>query len=120
MVEFSSVFLVSVRRKALRGRVWFKVLDRVERAILTLAPRCIEVARSPMLIDALAKILVKVAEALMSPLERFRNQVARPLAGKISLIAQKWGNLDAEAWAFDKGFIRYLAVCKFNDITIFR
>jgi hypothetical protein len=120
MVEFSSVFLVSVRRKALRSRVWFKVLDRVERAILVLAPRCIEVARSPMLVDALAKILVKVAEALRSPLERFRSQAAMPLAGKISRIAQKWGNLDAEGWALDKGFIRYLAVCRFNDTSIFR
>jgi hypothetical protein len=120
MVEFSSVFLVSLRRKALRGRVWFKVLDRAERAILTLAPRCVEVARSPMLIDALAKILVKITEALMSPLGHFRSQVAMPLAEKISLIAQKWGNLSAEAWARDKGFIQYLTVCKFNEISIFR
>ena len=120
MVEFSSGFLVSVRRRALRGRVWFKVLDGAERAILTLAPRCVEVVRSPMLVDAVAKILVKVYEALRSPLERFRSQVAMPLAAEISSIAQKWGNLDAEAWARDKGFIRYLAVCKFNDISIFR
>ena len=120
MVVFSSGFLVSVRRRALRGRVWFKVLDGAERAILTLAPRCVEVVRSPMLVDAVAKILVKVAEALRTPLARFRSQVARPLAEKISLIAQKWGNLAAEAWAGDRGFIQYLAVCKFNDISIFK
>jgi len=120
MVEFSSGFLVSVRRRALRGRVWFRVLDGAERAILTLAPRCVEVVRSPMLVDAVAKILVKVAEALRTPLARFRSQVARPLAEKISLIAQEWGNLAAEAWVRDKGFIQYLAVCKFNDISIFK
>ena len=120
MVEFSSSFLLSGRRKALRSRVWFRVLSSTERAILSLAPRCVDVVRSPRLIDIVAKILVKVAEALRTPLERFRSQVAKPLAEKISLVAQKWGNVSAKLWALDKGFIQYLAVCRFNDITIFR
>jgi len=73
-----------------------------------------------MLVDFVAKIIVKITEALRSPLERFRNQVAAPLAEKISQIAQKWGNSQAENWAWDKGFIQYLAICKFNNVTVFR
>jgi len=120
MVEFSSSFLLSVRQRALRSRVWFKALNSAERAILTLAPKCVDAVKSPMLVDFVAKIIVKVTEALRSPLERFRNQVAVPLAEKISQIAQRWGNVQAKKWASDKGFVQYLAVCKFNDVTVFR
>jgi len=120
MIEFSSGFLSSVRQRALRSRVWFKALNSAERAILTLAPKCVDAVKSPMLVDFVAKIIVKVTEALRSPLERFRNKVALPLAEKISRTAQKWGNSQAENWASDKGFIQYLAVCKFNDVTVFR
>ncbi|MEM2889698.1 MAG: hypothetical protein QXR42_09565 [Candidatus Bathyarchaeia archaeon] len=120
MVEFSSSFLVSVRQRALRCRIWFKALNSAERAILTLAPRCVDAVKSPLLVDAVAKIIVKITEALRSPLERFRSQVAVPLAERISRVAQNWGNTQAKDWAFDKGFIQYLAVCKFNDVTVFR
>ncbi|MBS7633227.1 hypothetical protein KEJ15_06390 [Candidatus Bathyarchaeota archaeon] len=120
MIEFSSSFILSIRQRALRSRIWFKALNSAERAILTLAPKCVDAIKSPLLVDAVAKIIVKVAEALRSPLERFRSQVAAPLAEKISLIAQKWGNTQAKDWAFDKGFVQYLAVCKFNDVTVFR
>ncbi len=116
MIEFSSGFLLSVRQRALQSRVWFKALNSAERAILTLAPKCVDAVKSPMLVDFVAKIIVKVTEALHSPLERFRSQVAVPLAEKIAFLAQKWGHRSAYTWALDKSFIQYLAVCKFNDI----
>ena len=120
MIEFNARYVLAVRRKALRSGVWFRVLDRVERSILSLVPRCVDRVRSPEMIDIVAKIIVKVKEALMSPLERFRSQVAKSLALKISLLARGWGNRSAEEWAEDKSFIQYLSVNKFNDITIFR
>jgi len=120
MVEFSSAFLLRVRRRALRSRVWFRVLDSAERGILSLVPRCVEVVRSPELILAVARIVVKIEEALRSPLERFRSQVAKPLAVRISCLAQSWGYEGAEAWADDEAFIGCLAVNKFNDISLFR
>ena len=120
MIEFSSGYLLKIRRKALRRHVWFTVLDRAERAILNLVPKCVDRARSPALIDVVAKIIVKIQEALRSPLERFRNQVAKPLAQKISQIAQKWGYKNATEWAEDKAFIQYLAIGKMNDNSIIR
>ena len=117
---FDSSYLLEVRRKALRSRIWFKILDDAERAILSLVPRCVNRVKSPKLIDAVAKILVKIQEALKSPLERFKNQVAKPLAYRISAIARKWGNKHAKEWPENEGFVQYLAIVKFNDLLIFR
>jgi len=38
--------LVSVRRVAMRRRVWFKVLSRMERAVVSLTIRCVDRIRS--------------------------------------------------------------------------
>ena len=120
MFRFSSSFLLSLRREAFRRRVWFRVLSSAERAILTLAPKCVDTVKSPVLALAIARIVVKVRKALMSRLAAFRSLVARPLAERLSRIAQKWGYAAAREWAEDEAFINYLAVCKYNDITIFR
>ncbi|MHA1210528.1 MAG: hypothetical protein ACTSRF_15070, partial [Candidatus Freyarchaeota archaeon] len=116
---FNSRFLSKIRWKAIRSRVWLNVLDVAERGILTLVPKCVDVVKSPYMIDVLAKIVVKLKKALMSPLERFRREVAWPLAARISRIAVGWGNKSAAEWAEDKNYVKWLAVNKFNEITIF-
>jgi len=120
MMDLSSRLILELRRRALRRGVWFKVLDRAERAILDLVPKCVDKPKSPRLIDAIAKIIVKLKAALASPIIRLRSQIGWPLAQKISRIAQKWGNKRAREWAEDKGFIQYLTIIKINDISIFR
>ena len=118
MFKFSSRFILSIRREAFRRRVWFRVLSSAERAILTLTPRCVDTVRSPVLALIIARILAKIKKALMSPLAAFRSLVARPLAERLSRIAQKWGYVGVHEWIWDEGFINYLAVCKYNDISI--
>jgi len=115
MVEFTSEFLLKIRHKALRFKVWFKVLNDLERGILTLAPKCVDKVRSEHLALSIARIIVKIKMALVSPLQIFRSKIARPLALRISLIAQKWGLKEAASWVEDSRFITYLAVVKFND-----
>jgi hypothetical protein len=39
---FTSSFLDSVRRRAVRGRVWFRALDGLERDILSLSARVLD------------------------------------------------------------------------------
>lgn len=120
MVEFDSAYLLRMRREALRKGVWFKVLDSAERAMLSLVPRCMEKPRSSKLIDMLAKMIVKVKDALKSEIGNFISRVGRPLARKFSQIAQKWGHKTAHEWATDEGFAKYLAIVNINDIPAFR
>lgn len=114
-VEFNSNFLLRMRRQALRRGVWFRVLDSVERALLSLVPRCMEKPRSSGLIDMLAKIIVKIKNALKSPIADLVSQVGGPLARTLSRIAQKWGYKTAGEWASNEGFWRYLAIESLNN-----
>lgn len=119
MVEFDSAFLLKMRAYALRRGVWFRVLDSAERAILSLVPRCMEKPRSSKLIDMLAKIVVKIKDALRSNVTDLVSRVGRPLAKQLSGIAQKWGHKTAGEWATDEGFARYLAIVNMNGIRAF-
>jgi hypothetical protein len=117
MVEFSSEFFLKLRREALRRRVWFRVLNSTERALLYLVPRCMKTPKNATLIDVLAKIIVKIKDALKSPIADLVNRVGRPLALRLSRIAQEWGHKTAGEWASDEGFARYLAMRHLNSIA---
>jgi hypothetical protein len=68
----------------------------------------------------LAKILLSVVEKLEGALEnRFLNalkEIGFPLARKLSVLAQKWGNDYARNWAFDLSFVRFLAIMHMNSV----
>ena len=98
----------------MRKGVWFRVLDCEERALLSLVPMCMEKPRSSKLIDMLAKIVVKIKDALRSNVADVVSQVGRPLAKKLSEIALKWGRSAAAEWAADEGFAKYLGIIKLN------
>jgi hypothetical protein len=99
----------------LRRGAWFRVLDGEERALLSLVPMCMEKPRSSKLIDMLAKIVVKIKDALKSNVIDVVSQFGRPLAKKLSGIAQEWGHRTAADWAADEGFAMYLAIIKLNS-----
>jgi len=119
MMVLSSSYILELRKKALRKRLWFRLLDPVERAILNLVPRCVDVVKSQELLRIINNIIAKIEEALESRVQRLRDLIGMPLAGKICLIAQKWGNKSARKWAEDESFIQYLTIVKMNDIPIF-
>jgi len=118
-VRFDPSYLMKIRKEAMRNKVWFKSLSRLERSILALASKCVDKPKSPTLIDILAKIVVKVKKALMSPFFRLIEQIGRPLAKKISKIAKGWGNKNADSWAKDEKFIKYLTVIEINNVPGF-
>jgi hypothetical protein len=115
-----SSYFARIRKEAWRRKIWFKVLTKIERSLFDLAIKCVEQPRSPRLIDSLAKIIVKIKRALISPVYRLMEHVGRPLAKKISQIAQGWGRKNAKSWAGDKSFIRYLTIVEMNNIPGFR
>lgn len=99
-----------IKQRALRRAMWFKVLDRVERAIINLAIRCVERVRSQKLTRIMTTIVNKLTDAMKSRFKRLIENVGRPLARKMSQIAKAWGNVSAVRWVEDSGFIQYLAV----------
>ncbi len=106
--------LVSVRRLAMRRRVWFKVLSRMERAVVSLTIRCVDRIRSAKLAMIVKAIVDKLNEAVRSRVERLMGSVGSSLARAIAEIAVSWGNLEAVKWAIDRGFIRYVTVMEMN------
>ncbi len=108
-------YLLKLRSRALRNKVWFKCLNRIERALLSLVPRCVKKVKSPTLMCILTQILAKIHSALKNPFEELRSQAAKSLTYKIVPIARSWGNRDAEKWVRDDGFIRFLAIIKLNE-----
>ncbi|MEM2166708.1 MAG: hypothetical protein QW619_05865 [Candidatus Bathyarchaeia archaeon] len=104
----------------MRRRVWFKALSSLERGLVDFVIKVVDKPRSPKLIKALARIIVKVKKAMMSPIKRLMEYVGKPLAKKISAIALRWGNKSAAKWAEDEGFIKYLTITDINNIPGFR
>ena len=64
-------------------------------------------------------ILEKLKHATENIVNRLVRTVGMPLAQKIVLIAQKWGNSSAKEWATDTSFACFLAVmnAKTTDLT---
>lgn len=110
--------LVKLRLKAMRSGVWFKALNRVDRALVNLT---IEVARcsirSSFLLSRLLCVTNKLEGLLESRLSRVTREVGFPRACKLGATAQCWGNKLAKGWAREIGFAKYLAVMNLNATT---
>ena len=107
--------LAKIRLVAVRRGVWFRVLNRVERGVIDLTLRVTRRIRSRILARVVYSIVKKLLEALESKVIQQMRQIGVPLAEKISLIAQKWGNKIACGWAGDVGFIQYLTIMNMNS-----
>jgi len=111
---FTRDFLAGVQRKALRSKVWYSALDRVERGILSLTSRIVDRVESRVLGVMLVKIIAKLKEALKSPFVKKMEIEGVKKARSISKRAVDWGDEAAKGWAWDMGFARYLTLLDFN------
>ena len=106
--------LMKARTRALRQRIWFRALSRVERGIVDLTIRCVERVRSRVLAGMVSKIVTKILKSLKPSFLETAMRVGRDLADEISETALEWGNECASRWRHDLGFIRYLGVRAIN------
>lgn len=106
--------LVRIKSRALRNRVWYSILSKVERAIFNLTIRCVTRIRSQTLQSAVASITFKITEALENRFLFKAENIGRKLAENLSNIGQKWGNKTASKWKIDRNFSRYLGMCCLN------
>ncbi len=111
--------LVRLRVRALRRRVWFKVLDRLERAGVELTIKVVDAVRSPVLARMLLSVVAKLMDAMESPVARMMREVGSDLVRRASRIAQQWGHRSAHRWKADLRFIRFLAVMQMCTSPMF-
>ncbi len=95
--------IAGLKTRALRKRVWYRVLDRVERGLLDLTIRWVDKVRSGRMTETLLLVLLKLARALEHGLSRVP-VVGRELALRASMLAVGWGNSRAYAWRLDETF----------------
>ena len=113
--ELSRTLLTNLKVKAVRSGVWFRALNRIDRVLVDLTIKVVE--------NICSSFLAKRIFAVMAKLEGFSGgsvlsqlrAVGRLLAEKISLIAQKWGNVSAKSWASDLSFSFFLAAMQRNS-----
>jgi hypothetical protein len=105
---------VKIKVRALRRKVWFKALSRVERGVIDLTIRCVEQIRS----HALMKLILAIVDKLLRTLEENYltkvERAGREIAEKICELARKWGNLRALLWKYDLDFVRFLGMNAVN------
>jgi len=111
---FNKRFLADVKRKALRRRVWFSALDRVERGIFTLTGRLVDRVRSTALCVELVKILVKIKDALKSSFVKQMENYGMNQVKKLVAQALAWGNSSARTWTSGLEYVRYLTFIHVN------
>src|SRR5664279_5131504 len=93
--------LIETKKLALRHRVWFRLLNRVERGIIDLTVRYVDSIKSVTLAKVVMAIMNKLQCAVESVGDKLVRMVGLPLARKISNIAFSWGNRLASTWAYD-------------------
>ena len=111
---FSRSELVSIRRKALRRRVWLRVLNRTERALIDLTIRVVDVVRSNRLARVLSIPIGKLRKAMKNLVERAR-EIGGPLVERLSRVAQAWGNSEASSWVKDESFAEFMGLMAMNS-----
>ena len=82
--------------------------------IIDLTIKVAENIRSARLAKSIFAVMGKLEGLLESSVLKSLRLVGRSLAEKISLIAQKWGNIAAKGWATDSSFAFFLAVMHTN------
>jgi len=107
--------LLRLKSRALRRGVWFRVLSRIDRVLVDLTVNVVDGVHGFRLAKALWSVVKKLEAALENRVLRAVNEVGYDLAGKLSLLAQKWGNRSAKDWAHDRSFARFLAIVRIND-----
>ena len=109
--------LVSLKTRALRSGVWFKALQRIDRVLFDLTIRVVDVIHSARLARSIDVLARKLEGVMSSSFSSSMRRMGLPLAQKLSLTAQKLGNLSSISWALDSSFAFFLAVMHMMHIN---
>lgn len=98
----------------MRRGLWFRTLNRLDRALVDLTLKVSSTIRSGMLAKGILLVMRKLQTQLESKVDRATREIGFPLTAKLGMFATSWGYKAALEWANDDGFARYWAVMKLN------
>jgi hypothetical protein len=107
--------LMKLKLKAMRSGVWFKALNRIDRVLVDLTIKVAGTVRSFTLANKILTVIRKLESVMESKFLRAIKEMGVPIARRLGLIAQQWGNRSAKNWESDGDFARYLAAMAFNE-----
>ena len=110
----SQDYLRTVRLAALRKRVWYRVLDRVERGIFNLTIDVVVKVHSSVLAGELVKILAKLRDASKSAFTRHIESYGYKKLRETVKQANALG-CEASGWLIDFGFAEWFALNSFYN-----
>lgn len=120
IVNLSRSHLLLLRKTALRRGVWFRALSQIERGFINLTISCVKKASNGILMRLLLRIVNHLQTAIRSGFF-FRLELrGRRLAEERSKIGVSWGNKEANRWAVDQGYWRFLALTSFGPSWMMR
>jgi hypothetical protein len=106
--------LLKIKSRALRTRVWFRALSKVERAIMDLTIKCVDKVRSTVLTRTIATIVDKILRSLEEDFMTRAERVGSKIAEGVYAVGKRWRNETCSAWRSDKCFFRFLGVNALN------
>jgi len=105
---------MKIRSRALRTRVWFRALSKVERAIVDLTIKCVERIRSNVLVRIISTIISKLLESLGEDFMKRAERIGRKITEKLCILGERWRNKAYSTWKYDKCFVKFLGVNALN------
>ena len=111
--------LLKLKLKAMRSGVWFRGLPRIDRVLFDLTIKVAGTVRSFTLAENLLAVIRKLESIMESRFLHAVREIGFPVARRLALIAQKWGNGTAKDWGCDGGFARYLTAMSLNEPKLF-
>ena len=102
-------YLRFIRTEALRKRIWYLVLDRLEQGIVNLTIKIVDTLSGDVLIKIIVGILAKLWEAGKSTFVKHIEGYGVAQMWRIVEISIGFGSLVADGW-FCKGFAEWFAV----------
>jgi hypothetical protein len=110
----SKKILIEVRYNALRKRIWYKVIDGIERGIINLTISIVDNVKSHTLEKEIIKILNKLKEASKNIFSTHYEIFGLNKVKELVEIAMSFGNTSALKWINDETYAKLVTV---NDIN---
>lgn len=112
--------LFRLKLMTVRSGLWFRALSRIDRALVDVTIKVAGNIRSSTLAKGILAVMNKLEGPLESRLVRAVREKGFPIAQRLSVIAQEWGNVAAKDWSRDGCFARFSAVKALNNIGFSR